>query len=323
MKYFVTGATGLVGGELVRQLRKANHEVVALVRNPNQSQKLLDLGITVAKGDITDKESMRAPMQGCDGVFHLAAWYKIGARDKKVAWSINVDGTLNVLEMMQELRIPKGVYTSTLAVNSDTKGVEADENYHFTGKHISEYDRTKAAAHDAALDFIKNGLPLVILMPGLIYGPEGQSMSDLALKDYLRQRLPMAPTVAAYSWAHVEDVAAAHILAMDKAAPGSKYIICGPSHTFFEALQIAKSITGKRLPMPVPPFMLKMSSYLAASVEWLIPLPEMYSSEAMWVQAGRTYLGNNSKAKQELGYQPRPLREGLEQTFAAWKGKIW
>lgn len=323
MKYFVTGATGFLGGELVRQLRKANHDVTALVRNPAQAGHLETLGVVIAKGDITDKESMRAPMQGCDGVFHAAAWYKIGARDNKQAWNINVDGTRNVLEMMQELNIPKGVYTSTLAINSDTKGVEADENYHFSGKHISEYDRTKAAAHEIAMDFIKNGLPLVVLMPGVIYGPDGQSMSDLALKDFLRQRLPLAPMVSAYSWGHVEDIASAHILAMENAAPGSKYIICGPTHTLHEAFTIAKAISGKRMPLFVPPFMLKFSSYLAASVEWLFPLPEMYSSESLWVQAGRTYIGSNSKARRELGYHPRPLQEGLEQTFAAWKGSIW
>ena len=88
---------------------------------------------------MTEKESMRKPMMGVDGVFHVSGWYKVGVRDKSQAYAINVEGTRNVLELMKELKISKGVYTSTLAVNSDTHGVEADESYQFTGKHISVY----------------------------------------------------------------------------------------------------------------------------------------------------------------------------------------
>jgi len=80
MKYFVTGATGFIGGRVVRQLMAAGHDVVALVRTPARARDLVDLGATIAPGDITDRESMRDPMTGTDGVFHIAAWYKIGAR---------------------------------------------------------------------------------------------------------------------------------------------------------------------------------------------------------------------------------------------------
>ena len=80
------------------------------------------MGVKLFKGDVTDKESMREAMQGVDGVFHVAGWYKIGVKDKSDGERVNVQGTRNVLELMQELNIPKGVYTSTCAVNSDTHG---------------------------------------------------------------------------------------------------------------------------------------------------------------------------------------------------------
>lgn len=320
MKYFLTGATGFVGGKLARMLRNQNHEVIAVVRNPDKAKDLIAIGVTVVKGDVTDKESMRAPMQGCDGVFHVAGWYKVGARDKSPGQQINVEGTRHVLELMKELHIPKGVYTSTLAVNSDTHGKMPDESYHFTGQHISEYDRTKAAAHDIALQFIKEGLPLVILMPGLIYGPGGTSMSDEALRLYLKKQLPLIPTQAAYCWAHVEDIAMAHILAMEKASPGSTYIIAGPRHTLVEAFDLAKKITGIRTPIAVPPVMLQISAFFSSLVENIIPLPDMYRSEALRVQAGVTYLGDNSKARRELGYNPRPLEEGLRETLLYEQG---
>ena len=315
MKYFVTGATGFLGGALVFQLRQLNQEVVAIVRNPSKAGELTSLGIKLVKGDITDKESMREAMKDCDGVFHVAGWYKIGAKDKSEGQRINVDGTRNVLELAKELGIAKIVYTSTLAVNSDTHGTSPDESFRFTGRHISEYDRTKAAAHDIALEFIKQGLPLVILMPGLIYGPKGTSMSDKALRLYLKKKLPLIPTQSAYCWAHVDDVAAAHRMAMDKAVPGTTYIISGPKHSLVEAFQMAKRITGIRTPLAVPPLMLKITAFFSSLVEGFIPLPEMYRSEALRVQAGVTYLGDNSKAVRELGYQPRSLEEGLKQTL--------
>jgi nucleoside-diphosphate-sugar epimerase len=171
MRCFVTGATGFVGGRVARQLRDAGHEVVALVRDPNKAKSLAATGVQLAQGDVTDKESMRAPMSGAEGVFHIAGWYKIGVKDKTPGVAINVNGTRNVLDLMKELGITKGVYTGTLAVNSDTCGQLKDETYRYTGKHLSEYDRTKAVAHDIANEFIHNGLPLVIVQPGLIYGP--------------------------------------------------------------------------------------------------------------------------------------------------------
>ncbi len=304
-----------MGGSLVKQLKAAGHDVVAVVRNPEKADNLKKMGITLVKGDVTEKESMRQAMTGVDGVYHVAGWYKVGVRDKSPGIKINVDGTRNVLELMRDLNIPKGVYTSTLAVNSDTKGQVLNEDFHFNGTHISEYDKTKAAAHDIALQFIQEGLPLVVVMPGLIYGPDGTSMSDDALRQFLQGKLPMIPSQSAYSWAHVDDIAQAHILAMDKAKPGSKYIIAGPSHTFSEGLDIATKITGKKKPMVVPPFMLTMTGWFTALLAPFFDLPEMYHPEALRVQAGVTYLGDNSRAKQDLGYTPRSLEEGLRQTF--------
>jgi len=105
-------------------------------------------------------------------VFHMAAWYKVGAKDKSQAELVNVEGTRNVLEVMKELKIAKGVYTSTLAVFSDTKGRVVDETYRHHGPFLSEYDRTKWKAQvEVAEPMMKAGLPLVIVMPGLVYGP--------------------------------------------------------------------------------------------------------------------------------------------------------
>ena len=313
MKYFLTGATGFVGGVLARQLREAGHEVHAVIRSPQKSSELQSLGVQLFKGDVTEKESMREAMQSTDGVFHVAGWYKIGVKDKSDGEKVNVQGTRNVLELMKELHIPKGVYTSTLAVNSDTHGELKNESYHFTGKHLTEYDRTKAAAHEIAKQFIAEGLPLVIVMPGGIYGPGDTSVLRRTLIDYLQGKLPMLPTQAGITWAHVEDVAHGHILAMEKGVPGEIYIIAGEPCTYEEALQIAYHITGKKSPALVPYQVLKLMSYLVKPFDSF--MPEMYTSETLRILSGVTYWADNSKAKRFLGYNPRPLREGLESTL--------
>lgn len=317
MRYFVTGATGFVGSHVVRQLIEGGHQVVAVVRNPAKAQELVKLGATVVQGDVTDKESMREPMRNTDGVFHIAGWYKIGVKDKSDGEKINIQGTRNVLELMKELGIPKGVYTSTLAVNSDTHGKEVDESYHFTGKHLSEYDRTKWVAHYEVADpMIAAGLPLVIVMPGVIYGPEDTSSVRTTFIQYLQRKLPMLPGGTTFSWAHVDDIARGHILAMEKGKVGESYIIAGPTHSLVEAMQVARDITG--IPTPrtiVPAGIMKALSIVMGAVAKIVPVPDEYSAEYLRVNAGTTYIGSNARARRELGYEPRPLKEGLTQTL--------
>ena len=313
MKCFVTGATGFVGGVLARELREQGHDVHASVRNPEKAKDLQSIGVKPFKGDVTDKESMREAMVGVDGVFHVAGWYKIGAKDKSDAERVNIQGTRNVLELMQELKIPKGVYTSTLAINSDTHGQIVEESYRFTGRHLSEYDRTKAVAHDIAKQFIANGLPLVIVMPGLIYGPGDTSEVRTSIISFLKGQLPMLPDQTGFCWAHVGDIAQGHILAMEKGRVGESYIIAGEPYKISDAFKLASQMTGKRAPRVVPPQMLGLMSILVKPFDGI--MPPAYTSEGLRINAGVTYLGDNRKARQELGYNPRSLREGLEETL--------
>jgi len=317
MKYFVTGATGFVGSHVARQLAEQRHEVVVSVRTPAKANELAALGVTITQGDVTDKESMRGAMQGVDGVFHIAGWYKIGVKNKSAGSDINISGTRNVLELMKELGIKKGVYTSTLAVNSDTHGVLVDESYHYHGKHLSEYDRTKWVAHyEVAEPMIVDGLPLVIVMPGLIYGPGDTSSVRTTFIQYLQRKLPVLPAKTAFSWAHVEDIARGHILAMELGKVGESYIIAGPTHTLVEGIQIAQKITGVPAPrIKVAPGVMKAMSATMGVVEKVVPVPVGYSAEYLRVSAGVTYIGTNAKALRELDYSPRPLEVGLTETL--------
>ena len=317
MRYLLTGATGFIGGEVAKQLAKAGHKVVALVRDPSKAANLAALGAAIHKGDITDKESMRRPMTGVDAVFHMAAWYKIGEGTLEEARTINVQGTRNVLELIRELKIPKGVYTSTVAVFSDTKGQSVTESYRHNGPWLSNYDRTKWEAHyEVALPMIQQGLPLIIVQPGLVYGPGDRSPVRNSIVQYLKRKLPLVPSKTAFSWAHVEDTARGHLLAMEKGRPGETYILAGPSHTLEEALDIAQSITG----IPVSrfrasPALMKALAAFMYIAGTFVSLPAAYTAEGLRVSAGSTYLGDSSKARRELGFRVRPLEEGFRQVL--------
>lgn len=319
MRYFITGATGFIGGKLAEALIERGHEVVALVRTPSKAAHLESMGVEIHQGDITDKETMRAPMTGVDGVFHVAAWYKVGVKDDR-AETINVTGTRYVLELMRELDIPKGVYTSTVGVFSDTKGKLVTEDYYFDPQaepFLSEYERTKWLAHyEVALPMMREGLPLVIVQPGAVYGPGDTSSVRDTFIQYLQGKLPVLPQQTALAWAHVDDIVAGHILAMEKGEAGESYIIAGEAMTLTEVFSIAEEITGIPAPrLTVPPALMKATAGLMSVIGSVVPVPEQYNGEYLRSTAGVTYLGDNSKAKRELGYQPRPVREGLRETL--------
>jgi nucleoside-diphosphate-sugar epimerase len=317
MRYLVTGATGLLGRELVRQLLGAGGEVVALVRDPDRARALEAAGALLRQGDVTDAPSVRAAMGGADGVFHLAAWYEVGVRNPR-ADEINVGGTRTVLELVDELRIPRVVHTSTLAVFSDTHGRLVDESYRHGGPHLSAYDRTKWRAHyEVAEPMARAGTPVVIVQPGVIYGSGDVGPTGRTLRRYLRGRLLAVPKRTAYCWGHVEDVAQGLGLAMERGRVGESYIVCGPPHTLIEALAIAERVTGIRAPRwEVPPGLLRALGDGLGLAGRLIPSARG-PAELLVVAAGVTYLGDNTKARRELGFDPRPLEVGFREVLPA------
>lgn len=315
MQYFITGATGFIGGHVAHQLLDDDHDVVALARTPSRATDLDAAGATVVRGDITEKATLWDPMEGVDGVFHIAGWYDVGVTDPSLGERINVDGTRNVLEVMDALAVPKGVYTSTLAVNSDTGGRVVDEDYYYDGPHLTAYDRTKWEAHyDVAQPKVRNGLPLVTVMPGLVYGPNDTSVFGDALRDFLRGDLPMIPREVAYSPGHVEDIARAHIGAMEQGTPGEEYIIGGEPTTLVELFDIVADIVDRDPPRAVSPALFRVLARVAALLERGVSLPKAYRAETLRVLAGVTYIGDNSKATAELGLDHRTLQAGLEET---------
>src|SRR5262249_55628810 len=141
------------------------------------------------------------------------------------------------------------VYTSTLAINSDTHGALVDESYRYYGPWLSVYDRTKWIAHyQIAEPMMRAGLPLTIVQPGAVYGPGDNSPQGQLFRQYLRRRFPMVPSGTALCWGHVEDTARGHLLAMQRGEVGESYIIAGPPASVMDVLHLAERITGVSSP---------------------------------------------------------------------------
>lgn len=313
MRYAVTGATGFLGTVLADQLRDAGHEVAALVRDPSKASHLRDIGAETVTGDLDDAAALDRLLAGADGFFHLAGWYRHGRREAEALRRANIDGTRNAFEAALRVRVPKVVYTSTLAVNSDTHGVVVDESYTFTGRHLSEYDRTKAVAHDIALEYIAAGLPLVIVQSSAIYGPgnDGSTMGEM-IRRVAQGRRVIGPRAGGAAFTHVADTARGHVLAMERGRIGQSYILAGPTATYDEVLNLVATLAGTRPPILIPSRLLLLAALFTSPVERLVPVPQSLTAEAA-LSGVATYYGSAAKAERELEWSARPLAEGFSE----------
>lgn len=315
MRYAMTGATGFLGGALARMLIDNGHEVAALVRRPEAATHLRDLGVTIVKGDLGDDEALDRLLEGADGFFHVAGWFRFGRREREMLHEVNVQGTRNALEAARRAGV-RTVYTSTIALNSDTRGEVVDESYRFTGRHLSEYDRTKGLAHEVALEYAADGLPVVIVQPSVIYGPGDTSTVGEISRRVAAGRFTPGPKGGGVCWVHVDDVATGHVLAMERGVPGESYILAGEVATYLDAFTGLARMTGGRKPTFLPAWLVRTAGRMNGALERVVRLPADQTREAMFA-ATATYYGDSGKARRELGWDPRPLREGFEETFAA------
>jgi dihydroflavonol-4-reductase len=325
MKIFVTGGTGFIGGELVRQLRGRGDEVACLVRSPEKGAKLTELGCELVAGDLGDERAIRGGMEGCDAVIHAAAVYEVGipASERPAMREANVGGTERVLGAALEAKIPKVVYVSTVAIFGNTHGRIVDESYEHPAKDFtSAYEESKWEAHQVAKRLIGEGLPCVIVQPGGVYGPGDTSSIGRLLDQFLAGKMPLVPFPdMGMCLTHVEDIAGGIILALDKGTPGEAYVISGPAATIREALGVVAKLTGRKapkraLPTPLMKAMVPIGPLVGKLMDQPPNLRELISSAD-----GVTFWAGYEKAERDLGYQPRGLEEGLRATLAA-EGRI-
>ncbi len=321
MRAFVTGATGFIGGRVARKLLERGYEVTCLVRDPSKDTavQLQEWGAELVQGDILDPQSMRRPMRGADVVFHIAGWYKLGVSDSSPALRINVYGTRAVLNLANELGIPNIVYTSTVGIFGNTRGRVVDETFQRDTPFGSEYTRSKTMADELAEDLIAQGAPIRIVLPGGVYGPGDPSVLGLLLRMFLQGLFPVLPGAnSGLAMAHVEDVAEGHILAAEKGRPGEKYILAGPSLSYGEVLQMVAHAAQRPAPIMLSSWPVPLLIGIAKMANRLFALPVALHPETLQNLNNTTFWASGAKARQELGWQLRPLREGGAET-GAWE----
>ena len=318
----MTGGTGFIGGEVVRQLRERGDEVVCLVRNPEKGKAPAALGCELVSGDLSDAAAIRRGMEGCDAAIHAAAMYEVGipASQHPAMYEANVTGTERVLRAALEAGLSKIVYVSTVGVFGNTHRTVVDESCEHPGKEFtSYYEETKLEAHRIAKRMIaENDLPCVIVQPGGVYGPGDTSSIGVLLDQFLSGKMPLMPfPELGICLSHVEDVGGGILLALDKGKAGETYVISGPVTTVRDAIEVVAVLTGRKAPRhAIPTPLLKALTPVGPLVGKIMGQPpnlrELISSAD-----GVTFWASHEKASRELGYAPRGMEEGMRQTLEA------
>lgn len=225
-KVLVTGATGFVGAALARELVQNGYDVRITVRKTSRTDNIDGLPLERVQADVQNLEEMRRACRGCMRVYHVAGVYRTWMRDYGVLQRVNVEGTRNVLTAARDEGVEKVVYTSSIAalgVRSD--GLPSDEQTPFNLHHLKlPYEESKFYAEQVAWEFIRQGLPIVIVRPALVMG-EGDiypTPSGRLVLDVLKGRVPCYFD-GGIDVVDVRDVARGHILAMERGTPGESY----------------------------------------------------------------------------------------------------
>ena len=308
MVVFVTGATGFVTGAVARRLLARGDHVRALVRDPARARGLE--GATLVCGDLADAGALREGMRGADAAIHGAAMYEIGVSGaQRIAmYEANVVGTERVLGAAREVGVPRVVYISTIAAFGNTRGQVVDETFHRTDRsYTSYYEETKARAHELAQRHAAEGLPVILVQPGQVYGPGDHSGFGGLLASFTRGRLPVLPFPdLGLNLTYRDDIAAGVVLALDRGAPGRAYVMGGEIVRVRDAFATLARVLGRRPPRwSLPNGVLEIAAIVRP------PLREAISSAK-----GVTFWATDARAKRELGYVSRSLEQGLRETFA-------
>ena len=329
MRAFVTGGSGFIGLELVRQLRARGDAVVATVRQASNADRLVELGCELVEGDLAamPHAALTDAMRGSDAVFHGAGSYRIGipAAEHAAMYAANVVTTERVLDAAVDAGAPRIVHVSTGNVYGNARGQIVDERYRRPQPpaFLSYYDETKYRAQLAAEQRIAAGARILIALPGTVYGPHDPSQ----LGGLIAQA--MAGTLAAVTFpdlglnmVHVEDLAAGILLVHDRGRIGEGYNLGGVQASLREVVRQAAALGGHRPPrLTVPTWLLRLVSPLGPLIGPVMGVaPNL--REVIRSSHQVSYGVSDEKARRELGYATRDLDAGLRSLLAQDLGRI-
>ncbi len=307
MRVVVTGGTGYLGSAIVRSLDRAGHTPVVFSRHASAA----GLPGTAIDGDVRDAAAVRRAVEGADAVCHAAALVSVWRRQRTAFDDVNIAGLQTVLEACAARRTPRIVYTSSFLALPPAGCREP--------LAANDYQRTKARARQVARDAAAGGLPIVTLVPGVIYGPgpatEGNLVGRL-IRDHLKGRLPglIAPD-RRWSYAFIDDVADAHVRALTDGRAGEEYPLGGENAPQMRVFEIVRELRGVRLPRRIP-----------VPVAWAAALVEesraRLSGRAPLLTRGvvdifrHDWSMDSARSVAELSYRVRPLKDGVTRLLA-------
>jgi dihydroflavonol-4-reductase len=320
MKIFITGATGFVGAELVRQLRDTPHELRCLVRNQDAAQTAREAGAEIVVGDLTDKASLLEGMRGCDWVASIANLYEFWVPDRRAYIRVNVDGMRNLMEAALETEVSKVVHVSTMGVWGNADG-PVSETTALGPKCVGGYTSSKRLGDEVAWALHKTrGLPLVMVYPGAIVGPNDPKAAGQYIRNYLEGAMPARVlTESTFPWVHVRDVAAGVIRALEiDDNVGERYLLVAENLTFGHINQLLTEISGVKPPrLWFPDWLTTLGAVFATGVANLVKKPPMLGMALDQIQLMKQGLEvDGSKATRELGLRYTPIRTALEEAVA-------
>lgn len=321
----VTGGTGHVGNVLVRELVSRGEQVRVLLLPDEDNAPLHGLNVEIVRGDVLDLESLEAAFDGADVVYHVAGMVYIYTGQERMVEHVNVQGTMNVLAACERTGVRRLVYTGSIhSLVEPPKGSTVDETCGFDpSRSRGCYDRSKSIASIKVLDAAKRGLDAVIVAPTGVIGPydfRGSIMGSV-IADYDTNRLWAVPD-GGYDFVDVRDVAAGHILACEKGKSGEVYILSGECITIADLARTIDELSGRRPRWRprVPAWLARFAGSASTCLSKLAGIRSRLNKYSV-----ETLLSNckisNAKARQELGFAPRPLRDSIRDSLLWLKTK--
>src|SRR5215471_6171773 len=315
----VTGASGFLGWHVARALVERGHNVRALVR---PGSRVDGLQLEIVTGDLRDPASLERAIAGCGMLFHVAADYRLWAKDPGELYRSNVDGTRNLLQAAKHAGVERVVYTSTVGCIGIPHGGIGDEAQPVALEDMAgDYKRSKFLAEQVALEFAREGFPVIIVNPTAPIGDHDVKPTPTGkiVVDFLNGDMP-AFIDTGLNVVDVRDTAEGHLLACDRGVPGERYILGSENLTLAEILQKLAKITGRKAPTTRIPYAVAYCAG-ACSTAWAgvtgkpprVPLDAVrMAKKKMWV--------THAKAARELGFQPGPAEKALTRAVEWFHG---
>jgi nucleoside-diphosphate-sugar epimerase len=320
MSILITGATGYLGSKLTELLADRGESIRLLSRTGQNISTFDRPEISIIRGDILDKESLKKAMVGVSRVYHMAAYARLWAKDPSTYHAINVEGTRNVLDAAMEAGIQKMVHTSTAGVVGPSGEKPMDENMPKIAGFFNLYEKTKSEAEQLSIEYARKGLPVTIVNPSRVYGPgmdTGSNPITKIVELYLQKKWYVIPGSGddIGSYCYVDDVIDGHLLAMEKGRIGERYLFGGVNASFNELIGTISKQSGIynnlwHIPFPLLLFFSKYQVFVSG-ISGKAPkiTPE-------WVRKyDYNWALDSSKAVRELGYRIRPLEDGITLTI--------